>query len=493
MAREPQTPTPPDPSLAGDLKDEALWRRQSDETDRLGQRIVSTVHAIEKAVRLYEPNNRVVVRLLDELVSAVGEGTREGGSLCLEARDETILLNDAPFRMGYKTWKLARELGQSLLQRGVRRLEIPEGTTRPALQLLFARLARVHDAAAPEGAQVLAHIQAETRILVGPAPRLVDVPADVEADRAIVRYYADLTVLVRDLMDATRAGKRITLVPLKRIIQLIADALPEREALLLTLLDLPAWRGHLETHVANVVVLALALGRRLELAPERLLSLGLAAAHHDLAQAFVPPDLSARVERGEALSTVEEQALATAPYRATAQLLKAPDLAAPDAVARLATVYENRQDFVDLPESRGGLTPSAVGRLLAVLNAYDLLVRPVGPWEPLMPAEALRWMLQENPDRFDATALHTLVRVLGLFPTGSLVELASGEIAVVVGQHGEDGLAGSPIVDLLTNHEGEPIKPVRIDLAEGHHPIRAPLDPQAHGFDALQHFLRPTT
>jgi hypothetical protein len=61
--------------------------------------------------------------------------------------------------------------------------------------------------------------------------------------------------------------------------------------------------------------------------------------------------------------------------------------------------------------------------------------------------------------------VRTFVRLLGVFPVGSLVQLSDGQIAVVV--HNHDRLLARPTVRPVLDAHGSPIEgSVEIDLAE---------------------------
>jgi hypothetical protein len=464
---------------------------EASEIDRLGARLVTSLHAVDKALRVYELNNRAVLVILDDLVDTIREVAGDAGrGARFEIRDDDVFLNGTPLRLGYKIWLRACELGRALRRRGIGGLVLPPEPTRQKLQLFFARLQKVKLVGSPEAALPLSQLATETGGAVLPAVPLEASLAPRERDRLTVRLHAVLVVLLKDLLDAARGGRRITLVPLKRAIQQVADQLDDREGLLLALMDAPGYRGHQETHLANVVVLALAVGRRWRLSSARLMQVALAAAFHDLPTALVPREVQVRRERGEPLGPAEQAAVEAAPTLALQYLLQSPGASAPGCLSEIVTVREARDEFASPPTYLGGLEQSVLSRFLAIVNAYDLLVRPVGPWEPLLPAEAMRWLLVDQAERFDPVLLDAFARVLGLFPTGSLVELSTGAIAVVVQQHAEEGLIGTPVVELLTDDEGEPTAPERVDLATDGRTIRAPLEPRSHGFDPLRHFLR---
>ena len=80
------------------------------------------------------------------------------------------------------------------------------------------------------------------------------------------------------------------------------------------------------------------------------------------------------------------------------------------------------------------LTDTSVGaRILAMTNRYDRLCAPEAPGTaPLMPSEALALMLRQEASKYDAHMLSTLIKLLGVYPPGTVVKLNDGSLALVV-------------------------------------------------------------
>jgi hypothetical protein len=90
---------------------------------------------------------------------------------------------------------------------------------------------------------------------------------------------------------------------------------------------------------------------------------------------------------------------------------------------------------------------------------------------------------------FDPRLVRSFVRLLGLFPVGSLVKLSSGEVGVVVRNH--EKLLARPLVRVILDTKGNESDSMEVDLAE-----RAPddsfrtsvvrsIDPAELGIDML--------
>lgn len=122
-----------------------------------------------------------------------------------------------------------------------------------------------------------------------------------------------------------------------------------------------------------------------------------------------------------------------------------------------------------------GLTD--VGELAEMLRCADVYTARLSSRanRPAMSAQQasreLHQMASESP------LAGALIKAFGLFPPGTLVRLASGEVGLVV-RNGEK--AYQPLVAALTNAQGEPrLSPVTRDTARDEHAVAALLPPQA--------------
>jgi hypothetical protein len=82
---------------------------------------------------------------------------------------------------------------------------------------------------------------------------------------------------------------------------------------------------------------------------------------------------------------------------------------------------------------RGIRTMGRAAAILALANRYDNLCTPEATdQEPLMPAEALARMFSLEAARFDPALLSSLIKLLGVYPPGTLVLLTDGSLGLVV-------------------------------------------------------------
>jgi hypothetical protein len=75
---------------------------------------------------------------------------------------------------------------------------------------------------------------------------------------------------------------------------------------------------------------------------------------------------------------------------------------------------------------------SVGARIVAMVNHYDNLCNAAVPSKSLTPHEALSRMFAQLRSRFDATMLNAFIRLMGIYPPGSVVQLSDDRYAMVM-------------------------------------------------------------
>jgi HD-GYP domain-containing protein (c-di-GMP phosphodiesterase class II) len=168
-------------------------------------------------------------------------------------------------------------------------------------------------------------------------------------------------------------------------------------------------------HALNVLTLCMLVGKKAGLAERELADLAMAALAHDVGKAKVPAHLfkTSRRKRHE-----EEFVRQHVMY--STQL------------ASDSGAFSNEAaDGSGWP--RGQRETSRMALILALANRYDNLCSPEArDVEPLMPAEALAHMFRHESGQHDPGLLSSLIKLLGVYPPGTLVQLTNGSLALVV-------------------------------------------------------------
>jgi hypothetical protein len=99
-----------------------------------------------------------------------------------------------------------------------------------------------------------------------------------------------------------------------------------------------------------------------------------------------------------------------------------------------------------------------------VADSFDALTSKRSYRKPEERRQALS-LIQAGAGRsFDPRVVRAFVRLMGMFPVGSLVQLSNGHVAVVVRNH--DALLARPTVRLVLDKRGNRCEPEEIDLAK---------------------------
>jgi hypothetical protein len=122
------------------------------------------------------------------------------------------------------------------------------------------------------------------------------------------------------------------------------------------------------------------------------------------------------------------------------------------------------------------------------VNRYDNLCNPSRPAAALTPHEALSLIFAQLKTRFDAAALSAFIRMMGVYPPGSVVQLIDDRYAIVVSVN-----SARPLKPRVIVHEPSVPKHEALILDLEHAPqlgIRRSLKPSALPPSALD-YLSP--
>jgi tetratricopeptide (TPR) repeat protein len=133
-------------------------------------------------------------------------------------------------------------------------------------------------------------------------------------------------------------------------------------------------------------------------------------------------------------------------------------------VLTFEALWLRRQTWLG-PVYWGSRAPTLHASIIAVARRYNDLLTPEPGLQPPTPDYAVAVLASELTDPQDRSVLRMLVSALGLLPIGTVVQLATGEVAEVV--KGARGLGEKPVVRLLADPKNQPYaEAVDVDLAQ---------------------------
>jgi HD-GYP domain-containing protein (c-di-GMP phosphodiesterase class II) len=179
-------------------------------------------------------------------------------------------------------------------------------------------------------------------------------------------------------------------------------------------------------HPVNVTIISLLLGKSLGLSQAEMVDLGMAAFLHDMGKTELPE----RVRWVDDGFSSTEYKLYQDHVELSIGLGKRMGLSA-GALQAIAQHHE-LVDGSGFPARLKGDSLSMTAKILALVDRYENLCNPLRPTAALTPHEALSLIFAQLKNRYDNVVLSAFIRMMGVYPPGSVVQLIDERLAIVV-------------------------------------------------------------
>jgi HD-GYP domain-containing protein (c-di-GMP phosphodiesterase class II) len=219
--------------------------------------------------------------------------------------------------------------------------------------------------------------------------------------------------------------------------------------------------GYLLTRSMNASIYMIMFARFLGMEQGDIELAGLVGLLQDIAMVKVP---RSAVEKKGPL-TPEEIELVRAHVMLGVEILKATH-GLPPQVAKLAALHHERYDGSGYPKGLRGEEIGTIGGCAGIVDTYGAMTTERSYAAPMSPSNALGMLHKWRAKTFHPDLVEEFIRCIGAFPVGSVVELNSGEVGIVISQNTEKRL--QPRVVVVRDAKGAPLRPqVMLDLARG--------------------------
>ena len=207
-------------------------------------------------------------------------------------------------------------------------------------------------------------------------------------------------------------------------------------------------------HALAVSALMISLGREMKLPPHQLRLAGLAGMLLDSGVSQLPVDLA---DYGGDHRQLPQDIGAQHVHLGHDFILHSR-MASEVAVACLE--HHERMDGTGFPHRKPGADLSLFGRMAAICDAYDTLADGAGGLDPAVVLDKMA----QDVGAFDPEVMKSFVNAMGIYPIGTVVELQSGRLAMVIDQSASD-LASPKVRAFYSLALARPVTPEVIDLA----------------------------
>lgn len=151
--------------------------------------------------------------------------------------------------------------------------------------------------------------------------------------------------------------------------------------------------------------------------------------------------------------------------------------------------HHERHDGSGYPQKLSGPQIPLLARIAGIVDTYDAVTSP-RPWaDAKSSTEAVSLLYEQRDKAFHGQLVEQFIQAIGVYPTGTLVQLSNRDVGVVIAQNPSrrlrpqvmvvmDGhhqpLARPHVVDLLEVHQDEAGR--KLAISGGLQPAAAPVD-----------------
>ena len=265
-------------------------------------------------------------------------------------------------------------------------------------------------------------------------------------------------VAMRRLFAEVRLGNAIEPGACVALVDDVVESIDRHPDALLSLARLKNADEYTYMHSVAVCALMVSLGRQLGLDDDQCREAGMAGMLHDLGKAAMPQDV---LNKPGKLTPEEFEIIKTHPAKGYEMLVEGGKVS--EGAMDVVLHHHERYDGTGYPDQLAGDQITLLSRMGAVCDVYDAVTsnRPYkAGWDP---AHALSQMATWK-GHFDTTVFQSFVRGVGIYPTGSLVKMRSGRLAVVLEQN-PTALTKPKVKIFFSTKAGLPLEPHVLDLA----------------------------
>ena len=258
-------------------------------------------------------------------------------------------------------------------------------------------------------------------------------------------------MLVR-LFEDVHQNRKLDLHDARVVVLELHEAIEHNANLMLWLTSLRFSNERNACHNLNVAILAMVFGKHLNLSRPDVQALGLGGILHDVGKTQIPPLM---LEKPAELSDAERAIVRKHVIDGFTALQASGELTS--SALDIVRYHHERYDGSGYPEGLSGDKVPRLARIVSLMDAYDSMIGDYGYRQPLTPVEALHELRTQAGDEYGMELVQDLTRCLGTYPVGSLLELNSGAVVMVIASNKEARL--KPLVMQLRNDEGKYERP----------------------------------
>ena len=420
---------------------------ESSSSTTLGPKLLVRLNALLRTARTHDVTNQAFQRQLKEFHEVVIQVMEEDqeDEVALVAVADYVYLNGVRIKAHPSMLSVYHALMSEFERRALGGIRFLHGVHEAELERFFQLFVASDESSLAE--RLIETVKEAGVDHVVPVPAM-DLDADdlardleeqkenTERGRAKRVFWRAVLGTRKIVLRAHQTG-RPDLRQAKRLVQPVVDSIMRHEY---SVVGLTALRDHDEytyAHCVNVSVLSIGMGQALGLSRQVLADLGVAALLHDIGKIAVPGDVLRKPAR---LTPEEWRLMRRHPIEGVKMICRMPGLTGLTLDAmRVCLEHHMNFDRSGYPNVTTEWGQASLSRIVAVADCFDAITaHRAYHRRPRSPFEALQYMLGPSRVSFDPAVLWALVRTVGLYPAGSVLQTDSGHVVLALSPNPHD-------------------------------------------------------
>lgn len=295
---------------------------------------------------------------------------------------------------------------------------------------------------------------------------------------------------VAHIMDDVKEGKNLNIEAVRGVVAPILESIIRNSEAYLWLSMMQKKSAYTYSHSVDNCALAIAFGRYMGLPKNDLQTLAIGLLMMDMGNVKIPEQILNKKGR----LTEAEYRIVKKHVNHGVEILKTTEGMNED-IVNIALTHHERFDGSGYPNGLLGAHIPVYGRMAAIIDCYDAMTskRPFSAAKS--PYAALQNIYNWRGSAFQPELVEQFLQCMGVYPTGSIVEMTNGEVGIVLSQNLTQRMRPK-IMLVLDGNKAHFVEYKTINLAkvfedlEGYPlNILRGLDPGAFGIDPTEYYL----
>jgi HD-GYP domain-containing protein (c-di-GMP phosphodiesterase class II) len=437
--------------------------------NRTGDRFLRSFQRLISTVKIYQENHPILSECAQEFIGAASEWWEDDDFLTLYTSHERFIIQEEKLHYRRENVKLIHELLQYFEKRRIPGVRFCSDLKALPSERLIEFVLMLNQA--EQESDPLKWIERQIRDngcswveIVQPEEGIAQ-ERDLERREAAKRTYAYAMESIKEASSKVLSNRRAGVRKIQRVVQDMVNILMEDDSVLIYMSTIRQHDDYTYTHSVNVATLALCLGKRIGLSRVSLKRLGICGLVHDLGKVQIPLEI---LNKPGKLERDEMEEMERHPLKSVAQIIKlraSRELKAK--IMRPPFEHHLKYDLSGYPRIKRKVPISLFGRILSIADVFDALTSPrIYRKTALSPDRALGMMMKGSGKDFDPILLKVFANMLGVYPVGTIMELDTGEIGLVIDNPEKRDRMRPRIMLMSPNLEGGYVKGGVVDLNE---------------------------